>query len=150
MRGIIEKIKVYAAKGEAGIELAEGRLVEELGLEGDYHARGGDRQVSLLFAGAWDELTAQTANDPKARGLCVSRFKENICIRGMTPDVLRPGARFEIGETMIEITGETKHCHEECRLYRAGTPCPLAGKSLFARVLKSGVIRTGDEVEFIE
>ena len=145
MSGTIQSIKMYAAKGEKGTELAEGRLVENLGLEGDYHAKGGDRQLSLLFAEAWDELTARMA-----MGLCFSRFKENICIRGMTPDVLRPGVRFEIGETMLEITGETKHCHEECRLYREGTPCPLAGKSLFARVLKGGVIRVGDGVEFIE
>jgi MOSC domain-containing protein YiiM len=47
----------------------------------------------------------------------------------------------------LEITGEAKRCHEECGLYRAGKTCPLAGKSLFAKVLKSGVIRAGDGID---
>ena len=141
MGGVIESIKTYPAKGEAGRELAEARLIENSGLEGDFHAKGGERQLSLLFAETRDEITGQ-----KEKGLCFSRFKENICIRGITPDAVAPGARLEAGEALLEITGETKHCHEECALFQAGKTCALAGRSLFAKVLKSGVIRVGDRV----
>jgi MOSC domain-containing protein YiiM len=141
MDGIIEAIKVYPAKGEAGVELAEVQLIEDSGLEGDFHAKGGDRQISLLFAESRDGNALQ-----KEKGFCFSRFKENISIRGFSPDAVRPGLRLETGEAVIEITGEIKHCHEECELYEAGKSCSLAGLNLFARVLKGGVIAIGDGV----
>ena len=145
MIGIIERIKIYTTKGEAGKELTEARFIENIGLEGDRHAKGGERQISLLLS----ECREQVAN-VKEEGLCLARFKENISIRFLDPAAIKPGIRLEIGEAeqkvVLEITGETKHCHEECALYQAGKPCPLAGLNLFAKVIKSGVIRVGDEV----
>ena len=141
MEGIIEKIRAYSAKGDAGRELAEARLIVNSGLEGDFHATGGERQISLLLSASRDKLTAQ-----EEKGLCFSRFKENISIGVMAPDALRSGARLDAGEAVLEITGETKHCHEECTLFQAGKTCALAGHSLFAKVLKSGVIRKGDRI----
>ena len=136
--GTIERIRVYTGKGSAGVETAEARLIENMGLEGDFHATGGDRQISLLFAEIREEQKGQ-----KEKGLCFSRFRENITIRGIAPDVVKTGARLEAGEAALEITGEAKRCHEECALFRAGNPCPLAGRSLFAKVIKGGVIRAG-------
>jgi len=142
MIGIIERIKVYSAKGEKGRFLSGARLIENLGLEGDYNAKGGERQISLLLMEIYGLLAAQ-----EETGLCFSRFKENISIRGIAPEALKPGVRLEAGETELEISGETKSCHEECALYKAGETCPLAGLSLFAKVVKSGVIHVGDGVE---
>ena len=149
MNGIIETIKIYSAKGTPGKEVSEARLNENLGLEGDFHAKGGDRQVSLLCAETRDLLINQ-----KERGLCFSRFKENITIRGLDHYIPRSGVRLEAGEgvsaensAVLEITGETKICHEECSLYEAGKRCPLSGMSLFAKVIKSGIIRVGDSVD---
>ena len=146
MKGTIEKIKVYSTKGEAGRALSETRLIEGSGLEGDFHATGGERQLSLLLKESRDELMVQKEYGSNIRGLCFSRYKENICIRDLAPDALRPGARLEAGEAVLEISGEAKHCHEECALYRAGKTCPLAKKNLFAKVLKSGVVRVGDNI----
>jgi MOSC domain-containing protein YiiM len=138
----IEKIKHYTAKGQAGIELTEARLVENIGLEGDCHAQGGDRQIALLFSENREQLLNQNE-----QGLCFLRFKENIFICGMAPDAFQPGKCLKIREAVLEITGETKHCHEECDRFVAGNPCTLAGLNLFARVQKGGIIRVGDEVE---
>jgi cyclic pyranopterin phosphate synthase len=140
MNGIIETIKVYSAKGTPGKELSEARLNENLGLEGDFHAQGGDRQVSLLCAETKDLLIRQ-----KEKGLCFSRFKENITIRGIDCDMLLSGARLEAG-AVLEITGETKGCYEECSLYETGKRCALSGMSLFAKVIKGGIIRVGDKI----
>ena len=145
MGGIIERIRFYPEKGSLGLEMTEGRLIEGLGLEGDFHAKGGERQISLLVAGEPGPVTEQ-----KEKGLCHSRFKENINIIGLAPDLIRPGLRLEAGDAVLEITAETKHCHEECELFEAGKSCSLAGLNLFARVLKSGVIRTGDGVEIVQ
>ena len=142
MNGIIESIKAYLLKGEAGRDLTQGRLIENLGLEGDIHAKGGDRQLSILVAETMDGLFKQ-----REKGLCFSRFKTNIIIRGLSSVSLSPGARLAVADAILEITGETKSCHEECSLYRAGNICPLAGMSLFARVYKGGVIRAGDMIE---
>jgi cyclic pyranopterin phosphate synthase len=140
MNGIIETIKVYSAKGTPGENLSEVKLNENLGLEGDFHAQGGDRQVSLLCAETRDLLILQ-----KEKGLCFSRFKENITIRGIDYGLLRSGVRLEAG-AVLEITGETKSCYEECSLYEAGKRCPLSGMSLFAKVIKGGIIHVGDKV----
>ena len=142
MYGTVERIMVYPAKGEAGRELDEGRFVENLGLEGDFHAKGGERQISLLFAESREQETAS-----KERGLCFSRFSENITIRGLSSPALTPGTRLSAGEAVLEISGVTKHCHEECALYEAGKRCSFAGLNLFAKVLKSGVIRVGERIE---
>ena len=149
MSGTIETIRTYPAKGEAGRELTEARLVENMGLEGDFHAKGGDRQISLVSAETRELITRQMENGQGMQGLCFSRFRENISVRGLTvPGLTVP--RLTVGDAVLEITGETKHCHEECSLYEAGKSCPLAGRNLFARVLKGGVIRTGDKVEFAQ
>ena len=141
MYGIIERIRVFPEKGSAGAEINEGRLVENMGLEGDFHAVGGERQLSLLFTESRERLA-----DQKEKELCFSRFRENIGIRGMTPCEVRQGVRLEAGEAVLEITGETKYCHEECGLYAAGKICALAGMNLFAKVIKGGVIRNGDRI----
>jgi MOSC domain-containing protein YiiM len=153
--GIIEKITIYPAKGEAGKELAEARLVKDLGVEGDCYAKGGERQITLMFADNGDE------SNTKEKGLCSARFKENILIKFPEdgkrrpakaedwPPFLSPGTRLAMGEAVLEMSGETKHCHEECPLFQAGKRCFLAGQNLFARVAKNGVIRTGDGVNIL-
>ena len=141
MNGIIEKIIIYPEKGAAGVELTEAQFIENLGLEGDCHAKGGERQVSLFFAESREKITGA-----KEKGLCFKRFGENISVRDISPSLLIPGVRFAAGEAVLQITKEIKHCHEECVLYESGKPCLLAGQSLFAKVVKSGFIRTGDSV----
>lgn len=137
---------LYPAKGEAGKELTEARLVENSGIEGDCYAKGGERQITLMFADNGDESST------KEKGLCSARFKENILIkfpengkRCQSP-FLGSGARLAVGEAILEISGETKNCHEECPLFQAGKRCSLAGQNLFAKVVKSGIIHTGDGV----
>ncbi|MDR0448655.1 MAG: hypothetical protein LBH07_08295 [Treponema sp.] len=139
--GIVNKIQVFTAKGEAGTEMAEARLVENLGIEGDFHAKGGKRQIALLFTEIRKHLRGSIE-----QGLCFSRYKENIAITGFTANILTTGTRLLVGEAVLEVTGETKHCHEECTLYEAGKLCSLAGLNLFAMVIKSGIIRIGDRI----
>ena len=142
--GIIEKITAYPAKGEEGIDLSEALLIENFGLKGDFHAGVGEKQISMLCAETLEELRTQ-----KDKGFCFSRFKENITIRNLPSVCLRSGVRLRTGETMLEISGKTKHCYRECSFYETGKTCPLAGKSLFSKVLKGGLIRIGDKVEAV-
>ena len=141
MSGKIEKIVVYPAKGTSGTELTEARLVENSGLEGDFHADGSDRQLSILFA------ESREAAGIHGEGLCLKRFKENLSIRGLVSPDVKPGTRLSAGDTVLEITCEVKHCHEECTLYQEGKRCSLSGLNLFARVVKSGIICVGYSVQ---
>jgi len=138
--GTVVKIRAYPAKGEAGRELKEGKFIENLGLEGDFHAKGGDRQVSLFFLGD----IADT--NPAVTALCFSRYSENITIMGVNASAIKKGMILLSGDVALEITGETKRCHEECELFKAGETCTLAGLNLFARVVKGGIIRVGDSI----
>ena len=145
--GIIERIRIFPAKGDKGIDLAEARLIENLGIEGDFHTKAGDsekpdaRQISLQFTGNGESENAQAE-----MGLCNRRFKGNITIKRRQTSFLA-GTRFTAGEAVLEISGETKRCHEECPLFREGKTCSLAGTNLFARVIKGGIIRIGDRLE---
>gem|GEM_PF-712371 len=155
---IIEKITAYPGKGEAGIELDEGRFIENIGLEGDWRAgnrsqgsgvreqRAGSRSVSFLFAESREQMDSS-----EIKGLCFHRYRENITLRITdsysqcdTTSMFKPGARLEVGEAVLEITDETKRCHDECVLHRAGEQCPLAGRNLFVKVLKGGLVRVGE------
>jgi len=140
--GTVAKIRAYPAKGEAGRELTEGKFIENLGLEGDFHASGGDRQVSLYFI-----YEDRADPNPAATKLCFSRYSENITIVGIDASVIKSGMFLSSADVVLEITGETKHCHEECELFKAGEKCSLADLNLFARVVKGGIIRIGDEIK---
>ena len=148
MTGIIEKIMIYPAKGGEGKELREARLIENFGFEGDFHA-GSERQLSLLSAESREELKRFTMAHNET-GLCFSRFRENITVSGISPNAPRPGMYLAAGEAVIEISADSKRCHDECPVYKKGLQCPLAGKNLFAKVIKSGIIRIGDNIAHAE
>jgi MOSC domain-containing protein YiiM len=138
--GTIIRLTRYAGKGVPGETLQCARLRAGLGMEGDCHAQGGERQISLL------PLEARQWMDARAEpGLCFRRYKENILFDG--PASLAPGTRLRAGEAALEISARGKECFEECPLFRKERRCVLAGRNLFARVIRGGVARPGDRLE---
>jgi cyclic pyranopterin phosphate synthase len=141
-KGRVAGLWRYAAKGSPGEKLQSARLVEGVGLEGDCHAAGGERQISLLTQDERQWINAQTR-----RGLCFDRYKENLLLDGVLPNVIAPGNNVKVGEAVIHISAIQKHCFEECPLSGRGPGCILAGQSLFAGVISSGIVQIGDPVE---
>jgi cyclic pyranopterin monophosphate synthase len=141
LEGSVVKIRAYSAKREAGREQNEGKFIENIGLEGDFHASGGDRQISLFF------LEDRADPNLAATKLCYSRYNENITIMGIDASIIQSGMLLSSGDVVLEITEATKHCHDECELFKAGETCSLAGLNLFARVVKGGTIRVGDRIK---
>ena len=137
LQGTIIRLTRYSAKGIPGETLENARLVSGLGMEGDFYARGGDRQLSLLALE--DRQQIDTLTEP---GLCSKRFKENILFDG--PAALNPGIRLAAGNALLEISDTGKHCFPECPLFSGGQDCVLAGRKFFAKVIRSGLIKTGD------
>jgi MOSC domain-containing protein YiiM len=148
--GIIHRLTRYPEKGHPGETVCEAELAAGLGMRGDFHARGGKEQLSLLSVDLRQWMDGQ-----REPGLCFGRFKENILFDGKIPG---PSGRGEpagdsrgliltIGKAALEIRGGAKHCHPECPLFQEGQNCRLAGQSLFARVISGGPVRVGDMIE---
>lgn len=140
MAAKVVKLTRFPVKKEPGIDLAELTLVTGHGVSGDAH-KDGDRQVSLLSKEAREWIEAQTI-----RGLCHSRYKENILIDGL-PDNLPEGTVLKIGDAVLRIVTPGKECFDECFLHSGNLPCKLSQSAAFAKVKHDGVVRVGDIVD---
>ena len=112
------------------------RAVENLGLEGDRHAKGDSkRQVLLIEAETLEKLD-----------LHVGDVKENITTRGIALMGLPLGTRLCVGQAVLEITGQCHPCSRMEEL-RPGLLQELGGqRGMLARVAQSGTINVGDTI----
>jgi MOSC domain-containing protein YiiM len=112
------------------------RAVENLGLEGDRHAKGDSkRQVLLIEAETLEKLD-----------LHVGDVKENITTRGIALMSLPIGTRLCVGEAVLEITGE---CHPCSRMedLRPGLLQEIGGqRGMLAHVAQTGKLHVGDAI----
>jgi len=119
------------------------RLIKDVGVEGDFHAKGGDRQVSLL--------ATESIKKIRDKGLTLANgaFGENVITEGIDLCSLRIGQCIQIGEAEVEISRIGKNCVERCLIYYRTGDCIMPREGVFARILKSGRVRSGDPVEVI-
>lgn len=133
-------------KGTPKEDAKEGVLKEEFGLVGDAHADCcTHRQVSLL---AIESITKM-----RNRGFDVGPgdFAENLTTEGIGLTSLAIGARLSVGQgVVLEITQIGKDCHTKCAIYRKIGKCVMPKEGIFARVVKGGVVRSGDEVSICQ
>lgn len=115
-------------------------LIERLGIEGDLKANGGNRQISLLPLWVRERI-----DQGRLEGLCISRFRENITWSGEGEFV--KGARYKIGEVVLEISELSKKCFDECHNIVKNTPCPLTFTVSYAIILRGGIIKLNDEIQ---
>lgn len=151
IHGRIVSINTSKKKGIGKTPVAEGKLVENWGLEGDIHAQEGPRQISLL---ALESIQKQKAcpqiNVQAANNLKPGDFAENITTAGIEASALFLGQKIKIGsQALIEITKIGKECHRYCSIYYKVGDCIMPREGVFAKVLKSGIIHTGDCLELV-
>lgn len=145
MKGKVIAVCMSKEKGTRKTPVESAYLREDFGLIGDAHAEeGGNRQVSLLSEESIEEM--------KRLGLEVGPgdFAENITVRGIKVFTLAPGTRLRVGEVLLEVTQIGKHCHTKCAIFRQVGKCIMPQQGVFARVLKGGVVRPGDEIEVVD
>ena len=59
------------------------------------------------------------------------------------------GTRIRLGpEALVEITQIGKECHNRCAIYYKAGDCIMPREGVFARVLKEGKIKRGDQISF--
>jgi len=143
MKGEIIAVCTSERKGTRKRDVGRAQLRAGWGIEGDAHAGPWHRQVSLL---AWESI--QKMCD---RGLSVGpgSFAENITTRGINLVELPVRTRLRLGETEVEVTQIGKICHERCAIYYQAGDCVMPREGIFVRVLRGGMVKTGDTIETV-
>jgi len=112
------------------------RLISELGVEGDHHARPRSQRQVLLMA----------EENCDAFGLAPGDVRENIVTRGLDLQNLASGTVLSIGPAELEITKDCEPCSFIDGL-RPGLRARMERRrGMLARVLRGGEIRVGDEI----
>ena len=124
----------------------EGLFKEDYGLVGDAHAASNThRQVSLLSLASIEKM--------RRLGLELSAgdFAENLTVEGLDLVSLPVGTRLALGKGVIlEVTQIGKECHTGCAILRQVGKCVMPKEGIFARVIKGGSVKAGDELEVVE
>jgi molybdopterin adenylyltransferase len=144
-KGRVKAISVSEKKGRRKKNVPEAQLRFDHGIIGDAHAGKWHRQISLLSFESISEAVAQ--------GSMVSPgdFAENITTEGIDLQSLRVGDRLNLGKGIeLEITQMGKRCHTKCEIYKKLGDCIMPRDGIFAKVIKGGVIKVGDEIEVID
>ncbi len=135
-------INISEKKGTPKTTITEGTLIEDFGFAGDAHAGKWHRQVSLLA-----KESIEKAKGMRTDGLCHGMFAENITTEGIVLHTLPIGTRLQIGrEAVIEISQIGKECHDGCAIRQLVGQCIMPKEGVFARVLRGGVVKAGDEI----
>ncbi len=133
-------------KGTKKENVNEALLQENYGLVGDAHAESGiNRQVSLL--------AIESINQMRNLGLELSPgdFAENLTCEGLEPASLPVGTHLALGEKVVlEISQIGKKCHTGCAIFRQIGKCIMPKEGVFARVIKGGLVRTGDLIRVVK
>lgn len=117
----------------------------ELGVKSDAHAGNWHRQVSLLGS----ESVKRFEKDAK-RHIEYGEFAENITTDGLILYKTSPLDKLIIGDAELEITQIGKKCHgTSCAIFKEVGNCVMPKEGIFARVLKNGIVKAGDSIEYI-
>ena len=142
--GKIMAVCISEKRGTQKKNVGRVRLVENFGLEGDAHGGNWHRQVSLL---SYEKVRAF-----EKRGVNVAdgAFGENLLVSGIDFKELPVGTRLSCGEVLLEMTQIGKECHSHCEIFQAVGDCIMPREGVFARVIRGGRIREGDELTVLE
>jgi molybdopterin adenylyltransferase len=118
----------------------------ELGVKNDAHAGIWQRQVSLLGK----ESIAKFEKEAK-RKINFGEFAENITTEGLILYETAPLDQLIIGDVVLEITQIGKECHgTSCAIFKEVGDCVMPKEGIFARVIKKGVVKAGDQIEYLK
>ncbi len=132
-------------KGE--IEIVEStNAIATLGLEGDRRCNGtpgSARQVTLISQEYIDQITHFMGKDSIAPEL----LRRNLVVSGINLYALRH-QQFKIGDAIFEATAWCHPCSRMEQVLGDGAVAAMLGHGgLCAKILESGLIRVGDDVE---
>lgn len=59
------------------------------------------------------------------------------------------GTRLQCKDVLLELTQIGKECHKHCQIYDKMGECIMPKEGVFARVIKGGIIKIGDEMRIV-
>lgn len=134
-------VNISEKKGVIKIPVNE-ILITENGVDKDAHAGDWHRQVSLLAKESIDKF-----EEVMGRKLEYGEFAENITTEGITLYTMKPGDKIKIADVEMEVTQIGKECHGSgCAIFTKVGKCVMPKEGIFAKVIKTGVIKPGDEI----
>jgi MOSC domain-containing protein YiiM len=145
MKGLLEAIWLKRAHRGPMDPRESATLVEGKGLEGNV-GRSSRRQVTIIEREIWEALMRETgATAPP------STRRANLMVSGIQLVDTRKRV-LRIGDTRLEIAGETKPCErmEEAVPGLGAAMYPDWRGGAFAKVLTGGTIHVGDTVAWDE
>lgn len=144
---MIEVISVNISEKKGTIKTPRKSItLNEKGIENDAHAGDWHRQVSLLA-----EESVRKFEKKLGRPMEYGEFAENITTKGIVLYETKPGDKFAIGESLLEVTQIGKKCHGSgCEIFRIVGSCVMPKEGIFCKVIKGGVILPGDKMEYIK
>ena len=144
-RARVVSVNISDNVGEKKNNVRSCAVVVGHGLEGDAHAGGWHRQVSLLAVESIDSMRLAGAD------VWPGDFAENITTQGMDLASLPLGTKLRVGEgVLLEITQHGKECHRGCAIREQAGDCVMPREGVFAAVLEGGSAAVGDEVVLLE
>jgi MOSC domain-containing protein YiiM len=124
----------------------------------DLDGVAGDRQAKRRYHGrVWQSLSlwsAEVVADLRTQGHPISpgAAGENLSLRGLDWDTLRPGVLLQIGGVLAEVSMPVTPCRQIAPCFSDGDPWRIDHKRhrgvtrWYATVLQPGEVRVGDEV----
>ena len=109
MGAVVRELYVFRQRGQPGEAVESAWFRRGIGMEGDRHAAGGERQTSLLAGETRDWMEKQT--EP---GLCFRRYKANLITEGIDTTQLNTGDLLAAGGAVFRVSGYGKKCFPEC------------------------------------
>jgi len=142
----IKVLSVNTSEKKGTIKNAvESIQLSEFGVAGDAHFGKWHRQVSLLAA-----ESIMKFSDEAGRTINYGEFAENITTEGLLLQECKPLDRFRNENIELEITQIGKKCHgDNCSIFREVGNCVMPKEGIFARVIRNGELKTGDELSYI-
>ncbi len=142
--GKVMALCISEKRGTQKVNVEEGKFIENFGIENDAHAGNWHRQVSLI---SYEQI-----EDFKARGGDVhpGAFGENLIVKGFDFKNMPVGTVFKCNDVELEMTQIGKKCHHHCQIYEQVGDCIMPREGVFARVIKGGTIKVGDEMEVVK
>ena len=119
----VVSVNISEKKGTRKVSRPEAVLKTNWGIEGDSHADGSHRQLSLLGIEDIDYMRSMGA-DVKP-----GDFAENITTEGVELSTYPIGTHFRIGEDiLLELTQIGKECNSGCEIRRLVGTCIMPKK----------------------
>ena len=141
------KIVAICTSNKKGLQKKEvpfANVIEDFGIEGDAHAGKWHRQISFLDK---EDIDAFNKKGAKVNS---GDFGENFIVEGINTKSLEVGQLIKCGDVLFEVTQKGKSCHDHCEIYYRVGECIMPKCGTFARVIKGGQIKKGDEIMCVE